>query len=96
MKQGKAVLCEKPMAMNQIEVRQMIKTAKENNVFLMEALWTRFNPAFEQVNRWVKENKIGPLRYINSTFSFNALDKGVDSRIFNTKKGGGSRLDICI
>ena len=96
MKQGKAVLCEKPMAMNQIEVREMIKTAKENNVFLMEALWTRFNPAFEQVNRWVKENKIGPLRYINSTFSFNALDKGVDSRIFNPKKGGGSLLDIGI
>jgi predicted dehydrogenase len=96
MKQGKAVLCEKPMAMNQIEVREMIKTAKENNVFLMEALWTRFNPAFEQVNLWVKENKIGPLRYINSTFSFNAFDKGVDSRIFNPKKGGGSLLDIGI
>ena len=96
IKQGKAVICEKPLGMNNEEVMQIIKTAREKNVFLMEALWTRFNPAFEQVNNWIKNNKIGPLRYINSTFSFNALDMGVDSRVFNPKKGGGSLLDIGI
>ncbi len=96
MEQGKAVLCEKPMGMQQEEVREMIHTAKKNNVFLMEALWTRFNPAFEQVHQWISENKIGPLRYINSTFSFNALSRGVDSRVFNPEKGGGSLLDIGI
>mgnify|MGYP001464202298 FL=1 len=96
IKQGKAVLCEKPLGMNKEEVMQMIKIAKDKNIFLMEALWTRFNPAFEQVNKWINDNKIGPLRYINASFSFNALDRGVDSRVFNPKKGGGSLLDIGI
>ena len=96
MKMGKAVLCEKPMGMHADQVREMITTAKACNVFLMEALWTRFNPAFEQVQHWIDENEIGPLRYVNSTFSFNGLDRGVDSRGFNPEKGGGSLLDIGI
>ena len=96
IKQGKAVLCEKPLAMNKEEVMQMIKTARDKKIFLMEALWTRFNPAFEQVNIWIDDNKIGPVRYINASFSFNAQDRGVDSRVFNPKKGGGSLLDIGI
>ena len=37
-----AVLCEKPFAMNVAEVQEMITKAKENNVLLMEALWTYF------------------------------------------------------
>ena len=96
IRQGKGVLCEKPMGMNAKQVKQIIQAATEANVFLMEALWTRFNPAFEQVHQWISENKIGCLRYINATFSFNGLDKGVESRLFNPEKGGGSLLDIGI
>jgi len=96
IRHGKAVLCEKPLGMNKKEVMQMIKTAREKKIFLMEALWTRFNPAFEQVNQWISDIKIGQVRYINATFSFNAQDRGVDSRVFNPKKGGGSLLDIGI
>ena len=96
IKQGKGVLCEKPMGMNAKQVKQIIQAATEANVFLMEALWTRFNPAFEQVHQWISENKIGRLRYINATFSFNGLDKGLESRLFNPEKGGGSLLDIGI
>ena len=96
IKQGKGVLCEKPMGMNAKQVKQIIQAATEANVFLMEALWTRFNPAFEQVHQWISENKSGRLRYINATFSFNGLDKGLESRLFNPEKGGGSLLDIGI
>jgi predicted dehydrogenase len=42
LRNGKAVLCEKPFAMNEREVLQMISTAREHGVFLMEAFWTRF------------------------------------------------------
>ena len=96
IKYGKGVLCEKPMGMNAKQVKQIIQAATEANVFLMEALWTRFNPAFEQIHQWILENKIGNLRYINATFSFNGLNRGVDSRLFNPEKGGGSLLDIGI
>ncbi len=42
LKNKKAVLCEKPFAMNLQEVEEMITVAKQNNVLLMEALWTIF------------------------------------------------------
>ena len=96
IKQGKGVLCEKPIGINAKQVKQIIQAATEANLFLMEALWTRFIPAFEQVNQWILENKIGRLRYINATFSFNGLDRGLESRLFNPEKGGGSLLDIGI
>lgn len=93
---GKGVLCEKPLGMNSAEVDQMISQASQANLFLMEGLWTRFNPSFNQVKKWIDEGQIGALRYINSSFSFNGLAKGTDSRLFHPDKGGGSLLDIGI
>ena len=39
-----AVLCEKPMGVNAREVQRMVAAARDNNVFFMEAYWTRFFP----------------------------------------------------
>ncbi|MDG1023426.1 MAG: Gfo/Idh/MocA family oxidoreductase [Flavobacteriaceae bacterium] len=96
LKHRKAVLCEKPLAMNEQEVKAMISASHSTNVFLMEGLWTRFNPSFQQAQDWIKEGKLGRLRYINATFSFNGLDRGPDSRLFHPDKGGGTLLDIGI
>ena len=96
LKHGKSVLCEKPLAINQREVVEMIHYAQKHNVFLMEGLWTRFTPSFEQILKWIDENSIGKIRYINATFSFNGLEKDLNSRLFNLEKGGGSLLDIGI
>lgn len=96
LKSKKAVLCEKPLSINQRQVKEMINLAQREQVFLMEGLWTRFNPAIEQIINWVELGVVGKLRYINATFSFNGLDKGSNSRLFDPKKGGGSLLDIGI
>ena len=93
---GKAVLCEKPLAMNSIQVEEMITVSKEKKIFLMEALWTRFNPAFCQAKTWIDEGSLGSIHYINATFSFNGSHKDEDSRLFNPIKGGGTLLDIGI
>ena len=45
MKSGKAVLCEKPFTINAREAETLIRYARDHNVFLMEAMWTRFIPA---------------------------------------------------
>lgn len=92
----KAVLCEKPLAMNRREVEQMVQTANQHSVFLMEALWTRFNPLFKQLILWIEDGKIGTIRHIQASFSFYALDRESDSRILDPKKGGGALLDIGI
>ncbi len=46
MKAGKHVLCEKPMGFNEREVSQMIGTAKEHHVTLLEAMRSDYSPAF--------------------------------------------------
>jgi len=90
---GKAVLCEKPFAMNAFEAREMIAAARANNVFLMEAMWVRFTPLFQKVKLWLKDELIGDVRYLQSDFGFRS-NLGPDSRVFNPELGGGALLDV--
>ena len=95
LKNKKAVLCEKPFAMNLQEVEEMIAVAKENNVLLMEALWTYFLPHYTYVLESLKNEKFGKLLKLEADFGFSrAFDN--DSRLFKKEVGGGSLLDIGI
>ena len=96
MKAGKHVLCEKPLGINTAEVEEMIATSKEQGVFLMEALWTRFNPTIKKVKTLIEDGTLGNLKYINADFAFYALDRPLESRVFNLDLAGGSILDIGI
>lgn len=96
MQAGKHVLCEKPLGINIAEVMQMITVAKENEVFLMEALWSRFNPSIKKVKQLVEDNYIGNVGYLHADFAFYGLDRDVNSRILNVDLAGGSILDIGI
>ena len=91
----KAVLCEKPFAMNLSEVTEMIQVAKENNVLLMEALWSFFLPHFTYVLDIVKSEKFGKLKSLEADFGFHT-PYNTDSRLFKKELGGGSLLDIGI
>lgn len=91
----KAVLCEKPFAMNLEEVTEMIAVAKTNNVLLMEALWTCFLPHFNYVLNCIESNTYGILTKLEADFGFyKAFD--TDNRLFKKEVGGGSLLDIGI
>lgn len=90
----KGVLCEKPFAMNQQQVFKMIETSKKHNLFLMEALWTRFLPAIKKIKSTIENGEIGEVKYINADFSFNANPS--IQRIYDKELGGGSILDIGI
>ena len=91
----KAVLCEKPFAMNLQEVTEMIAVAKENNVLLMEALWTFFLPHYNYVLEIVKNEKFGKLKQLEADFGF-CFRGNKESRAFKKELGGGSLLDIGI
>ena len=96
IKNNKAVLCEKPLAINKSQVEDLLQLSNEKRVFLMEALWTRFNPVFDQLLTWISEGQIGKIKCIYASFSFNGTNRPDDSRLFNLEKGGGSLLDIGI
>ena len=96
LEHNNAILCEKPIGINQYEVEKMINYSIDQNTFLMEGLWTRFNPAFEQVLEWIRQKSIGKVRHISASFCFKAINNKSSSRLFDLKKGGGSLLDIGI
>jgi predicted dehydrogenase len=96
MDMGKNVLCEKPFGINSMEVEKMISAAEKNRVFLMEAMWSRFNPAIMKVKQLVAEGAIGQVGYLYADFAFYALDRSEEGRIWNPALAGGSLLDIGI
>ena len=96
MKAGKHVLCEKPLGINLAEVQEMISVAKENHVFLMEALWSRFNPSIRKVKELIDNGRLGKVSYLNADFAFFGLDRDEGGRILNPELAGGSILDIGI
>ncbi|OZV69763.1 oxidoreductase [Winogradskyella aurantia] len=93
--QHKAVLCEKPFAMNLEEVDAMIEGSKANNTLLMEAMWTMFLPHFQYVLNLVKNGHFGKVLKLEADFGFNP-EYDETSRVFKKSLGGGSLLDIGI
>ena len=93
LKAGKHVLCEKPICINAKEARAITECAKENNVFLMEALWTRFLPAIHEAQRIVKSGEIGEVRAVKAEFCF-SCPPAPNSRLYTPELGGGALLDV--
>lgn len=93
LKAKKHVLCEKPMAMNGAQVQYLIDLAYDNNVFLMENMWTRFLPITKQVRTWIEDGAIGEVRMMLANFGFTA-EGYPDTRWFNKNLGGGALLDV--
>jgi predicted dehydrogenase len=93
LKNGIAVLVEKPLALNEGQVKEMIDTAKKNNCFLMDGMWTRFLPAIQKTLELVKEGAIGEIRQIRADFGFKDKYDPAD-RLFNMQLGGGCVLDV--
>ncbi len=92
---GKAVLCEKPFAINAAETREMLARAREKNLFLMEAMWMRFLPAIVRLREVLAEGRIGEVRMVMADFGFRApFDP--HSRLFAPELGGGALLDVGI
>ncbi len=96
MNAGKHVLCEKPLAINKQQVQTMINAARKNKVFLMEALWSRFNPSIRAVLDLVQQGEIGKLRHIEANFCFSRPNAPAETRLFNLDLAGGSLLDVGI
>lgn len=95
LQKGKSVLCEKPMGINSTEVKTMIAEAQSRNLFLMEAIWTRFMPSYEKMLTLLNEKVIGDIISVHADFGFHAKFD-IEGRLFNKKLGGGSLLDIGI
>lgn len=90
---GKPVLLEKPLTVNVDQARRLVQIARSNNVFLMEGLWTRFLPIYEDVRRWLDEGQIGRIRWVQSSFCVRG-ELNPAKRWMNPDLAGGSLLDL--
>ncbi len=90
-KAGVHVLCEKPMALNTIECEEMIQAAKEANSQLMIAYRLHFEESNLKAIELAKSEKLGDLRFFNSTFGFTPKEGNI--RLLD-KTGGGPLYDI--
>ncbi len=91
----KAVLCEKPFAMNSVQAKEMIRVANEKKVFLMEAVWTKFMPHYNKALEMVGNGDIGEIKSVLVNFGFRPAPP-VPRRLFDPELGGGTILDIGI
>jgi len=92
---NKAVLCEKPFAMNSRQTREMINLAKGKKIFLMEAVWTKFLPHYQKMQELIQNNKIGEVKSVLTNFGFRLRDDA-PVRLSDPSLGGGTLLDIGI
>jgi len=90
---GKAVLCEKPFAINAAQAREVAERARTRHLFCMEAMWTRFLPLVQEVRRRVRAGEIGALRSVSASFCV-ANERRPQSRLFAPELGGGALLDL--
>lgn len=91
---GCAVLCEKPLAINVAEAKRLIATARAEDQFLMEAMWTRFFPVMADVRRLVREEqRLGDVQQFRADIGLvQEFDPG--HRLFDPALGGGALLDL--
>ncbi len=92
---GIPVLCEKPMTPDLASTDRMIEAARAGGVFLMEAMWMRFQPAWILLNRLIADGLIGEVRTIHADLGIVANDDPA-RRWFDPGQAGGSLLDVGI
>lgn len=89
---GKHVLCEKPVALNAAQARELIAARERTGVKIGEAFMVRTHPQWLRVRELVRTKAIGELRAIVSAFSYNNRDP---KNIRNQPDiGGGGLMDI--
>jgi dihydrodiol dehydrogenase / D-xylose 1-dehydrogenase (NADP) len=93
MREGKAVLCEKALTINANEAKEMVRVAREENVFLMEAMIPRHVPLLKKVVQWVRDGRIGEVRMVRASRCARR-DFAPEARQLNPDLGGGSLLDV--
>jgi predicted dehydrogenase len=93
LRAGKAVLCEKPFAINAGQAQAVIDLAREEGLFLMEAMWTRFLPTMRKLRELLAAETIGPVQMMSADFGFRS-EFDPTSRLFDPALGGGALLDV--
>lgn len=92
---GKHLLVEKPLTVTAADSERLFAAARAKGVFVMEAMWSLFLPAYQQANAWLAQEKIGDVSGVRSSFGF-VVPRKPDDRLLNPGLAGGVLLDMGI
>lgn len=83
----KAVLCEKPACFSEEQAKELCQISKENNVFYMEGLKSRFIPAINELKQMFNSGKLGTVTHMETSFC-NVAEYDENSYLFDNEQGG--------
>jgi predicted dehydrogenase len=90
---GKALLVEKAFTATYAGAAEVVEMARSTGTFVMEAMWTRFQPAVVRLRELVADGAIGEVRSVQADLGIQrAFDP--DDRLFALELGGGALLDL--
>lgn len=92
---GKPVLCEKPFAISAKQAQAMMNCARENNVALLEAMWTRYLPHIAVVREVLASGVLGKIETVEADHGQRLADQNI-ARIVEPQLAGGALLDLGI
>ena len=88
---GKHVLCEKPLANNRTEAKQMAQIQKQTGLILMEAFHYRYHPLIERSLQILREGEIGDVQEIHTAMCIPLPDR--ENIRYSYELGGGATMD---
>ena len=88
---GKPCLVEKAFMANHRQASDIVRLAREHQVFLAEAIWTRYQPVVATVRQLIADGRIGTPRLVTATLGYSMGDK---PRIMRPDLCGGALLDL--
>jgi D-xylose 1-dehydrogenase (NADP+, D-xylono-1,5-lactone-forming) len=94
IRQGKHVLCEKPMALSVADIDIIETAAKHHNVTVMEGFMYRFHPQHQRVLDLIASGLIGEVRTVRASYSFMMRPARMYRLAEPVTKGGGALWDI--
>lgn len=91
---GKAVLCEKALAMNAADAAMLVGEARRRGLFFAEAMWMRTNPAIRRVREMVEAGSCGTIGMLHADLGFVAPT--TKARLWDPALGASALLDVGI
>jgi predicted dehydrogenase len=91
------VLVEKAFTLNEAQAEELVDLAGMKNVFLQEAMWTRFNPATIKLRKIIADGVIGDVKSLKASFCVKMARSRKMlpwNRMYNPRLGGGALLDL--
>jgi predicted dehydrogenase len=92
---GKPVLCEKAFTLTAAETEHLVALARRQGLFLMEAMWMRYNPLVRRLQQLLSSGALGEVRQVRADLGF-AVDRPPTDRLLDPALGGGVLLDMGI